>query len=255
MDVGLEIIDDIATITLDAPQSMNAITLDAVERLRALLPEVERSARAMVLTGANGHFCSGANLKSASSGSKNDAGYRLETHFNPLMSDLRALSVPWISVVPGAAAGVGCALALSADMILAAEDAYFLMAFRRIGLVPDGGSAFLLAHGAGRVRAMEMMLLGERIPAVMALEWGLINRCLPGPALAGEAARIAAKLATGPTRSLAMTRQLCWEAAEQSHSATLALERRLQGEAGLTDDYVEGVSAFRDKRPARFTGR
>lgn len=110
MDIRLEISDDIATVTLDNPLTMNAITLAGVERLREILEKVETSARAMVLTGANGHFCSGADLKAGAGGTKGDAGYRLETRFNPLMRDLRSLSVPWISVVPGAAAGVGCAI-------------------------------------------------------------------------------------------------------------------------------------------------
>jgi 2-(1,2-epoxy-1,2-dihydrophenyl)acetyl-CoA isomerase len=171
------------------------------------------------------------------------------------MTDLRNLSIPWISAVRGAAAGVGCSIALSADLIIANRSAYFLQAFRRIGLIPDGGSAFVISRGAGRVRAMEMMLLGDKLPATTALEWGLINRCVDEDRFDDEVETIAAKLASGPTHSLALTRKSAWAAIEGDYAASLALERQYQTEAGNTEDFIEGVKAFREKRPARFVGR
>jgi 2-(1,2-epoxy-1,2-dihydrophenyl)acetyl-CoA isomerase len=157
--------------------------------------------------------------------------------------------------VPGAAAGVGCALALAGDLVIASRDAYFLQAFRRIGLVPDGGSAFILSRGAGRVRAMEMMLPGEKISAATAFEWGLVNRVVSPSHLASTVDDIALKLARGPTRALALTRKSAWAALEGDLTSSLALERQLQAIAGRTEDFAEGVGAFREKRPAHFSGR
>lgn len=256
--VLLDIDGPLARLTLNDPKSMNALSESMVELVRQKLKEAEASARVMILSGAGGNFCSGANLapgEGMDSGDVGfDAGLGLETHFNPLAQDLRNLSIPWISSVSGAAAGVGCALALSADLVIAAEGAYFLQAFRRIGLVPDGGSAYVLTRGAGRVRAMEMMLLGEKIPAATALQWGLVNRVVPAESLDETVDDIATKLATGPTRALALTRKSAWAATELDFTGSIGLERELQAIAGRTADFREGVSAFRERRPARFTG-
>ena len=153
-----------------------------------------------------------------------------------------------------AAAGIGCSLALMGDIIIAGESAYFLQAFRRIGLVPDGGSSWLLPRMIGRARAMEMMLLGEKLPAAKALEWGLINRCVADAQLSGAAQAMAKELAQGP-KSLAMIRKLAWDGLETEWKAQLDAERATQREAGRTSDFIEGVSAFLQKRPANFTGR
>lgn len=247
----------VARVTFDHAPTMNAISPGIVEQISEFLPEAEKQARVLVVTGANGNFSSGADLSAnRPMGQTNvDVGLRLETHFNPLMMAFRNLTIPWISAVPGAAAGVGCSIALSADLIVASKNAYFLQAFRRIGLIPDGGSAFVLSRAAGRVRAMEMMLLGDKIPATTALEWGLINRCVEPDALEAEVESIAEKLASGPTAALAMTRKSAWAAVEQDYENALAVERRLQFEAGNTQDFAEGVKAFREKRNAQFTGR
>jgi len=255
--VRLEREGPVARIVLDHASTMNSISPLVVETLRSMISEAEKSARVLVITGANGNFSSGADLSpDRPVGQKGvDAGLRLETHFNPLMTDLRNLSIPWISAVRGAAAGVGCSIALSADLIVASRSAYFLQAFRRIGLIPDGGSAFVLSRGAGRVRAMEMMLLGDKVPAATALEWGLINRCVDEGKFDAEVESIATKLASGPTYSLALTRKSAWAAIESEYAASLALERKYQCEAGNSEDFIEGVKAFREKRPARFVGR
>jgi 2-(1,2-epoxy-1,2-dihydrophenyl)acetyl-CoA isomerase len=170
------------------------------------------------------------------------------------MTRLRNLPIPWISAVRGAAAGVGCSLALAGDLVVASETAYFLQAFARIGLVPDGGSSYLLTRSIGRARAMEMMMLGDRISAAKALEWGLISRVTPDSDLDTAAYELAARLAKGPTKTLGLIRKLGWTAVEADWPTALKTERELQQIAGQTPDCKEAIAAFREKRPARFTG-
>ena len=228
-----------------------------LEAFRPTLDAVEARARAMVLTGAGRGFCSGAKLGGPSSNVRSedfDAGLLLETHFNPLMTRLRELKVPWISAVRGAAAGGGASLALAADMIVASESAFFLQAFTNIGLVPDCGSTHLLVRTLGRPRAMELMLLGERLPAKQALEWGLINRVVPDDQLMTEALALAQRLAAG-SWSLSAIRDLAWRALDSSWSEALEAEREYQLLAGRTEDFIEGVSAFSERREPEFVGR
>ena len=187
-------------------------------------------------------------------GADRDAGAALEHHINPLIRTLRDLPIPWIAAVQGAAAGVGASLALSADLIIAGESAYFLQAFRRIGLVPDGGATWLLSQAVGRVRAMELMLLGEKLPADKARAWGLINRVVPDDDLQATALALAAELAAGPTLSLGLIRRAAWAATSTDLEAALTLERSLQTKAGHTADFAEGVKAFLEKRQAQFSG-
>jgi 2-(1,2-epoxy-1,2-dihydrophenyl)acetyl-CoA isomerase len=247
---------DVTTLRLDNPAAMNAIDGDMAEDLHARLVEAGRSARAVVLAGHERAFCAGANLSGGarSSGDATDMGARLESSFNPLMVAIKECPVPVISAVRGAAAGIGASIALACDMIVAGESAYFLQAFRRIGLVPDGGSALLLAHTVGRVRAMELMLLGEKLPAPKALDWGLINRVVPDGDVEQVAAELGAALASGPTRALGLIRKSAWAALSQDWTAQLGLERALQREAGTSADFAEGVAAFLGKRGARFSG-
>jgi len=162
--------------------------------------------------------------------------------------------MPIVPAVNGAAAGVGCSLALMGDIIVAAESAYFLQAFRRIGLVPDGGSTYLLPRMIDRARAMEMALLGERVPAAKALEWGLINCVVADADLMDEARRLAVELANGP-KALGLIRKLMWQSLDAQWSDQLTHERQTQAIAGKTDDFLEGIAAFLQKRPARFAGR
>ncbi|MBY8824348.1 enoyl-CoA hydratase-related protein [Sphingomonas colocasiae] len=247
----------VATITLNDPGTLNAASFAmTLEITAALEAAVRDGARAIIVTGAGRGFCSGANLGADLDPHQPgyDAGAALDTHYAPLMRTIRDLDVPLVTAVNGAAAGIGCSIALAGDIVLAAETSYFLQAFRRIGLVPDGGSAYLLAHAAGRTRAMEMMLLGEKLPAARALEWGLVTRVLPADALMEEAWRIAADLASGPTLALRGIRQQCWRATETGFDEMLAIERRQQRDAGRTADHREGIAAFLGKRPAVFTG-
>jgi 2-(1,2-epoxy-1,2-dihydrophenyl)acetyl-CoA isomerase len=260
--IDFELTGQVATLRLNDPATLNALTPDVVDALHDAARRAGRQARAMLLCGAGRGFCSGWNLASAAPGGGGggggdgppDAGRALEAHVNPLMRTLRDLPIPWIGAVHGAAAGVGASIALAADLIVAGQSAYFLQAFRRIGLVPDGGATWLLAQSAGRARAMELMLLGERLPAPKALEWGLINRVVPDAEVQSVALALAQELASGPTRALALIRQAAWAATASDLDGALATERTLQTTAGQTSDFREGVQAFLEKRPARFTG-
>ena len=257
--VEYELADNVATLRLADPATLNALTAEVVEELRALLRRAVSEARAVLICGAGRGFCSGWNLSTTGpampEGGPFDGGLALEAHVNPFMRELRDLPIPVVSAVHGAAAGVGASIALAADLIVAGESAYFLQAFRRIGLVPDGGATWLLAKAAGRARAMELMLLGEKLPAAKALDWGLINRVVADAEVHAAGHAIAAELAAGPTRALGMIRAAAWAATGADFDTALATERKLQTEAGRTADFAEGVTAFLTKRPARFTGK
>jgi 2-(1,2-epoxy-1,2-dihydrophenyl)acetyl-CoA isomerase len=252
----------VTVIAFADPATMNAAGVDTAQELTqafdaAIAPG--SSTRAIVLTGEGRGFCSGANLSGGASsgaggGVSGDAGASLKTVYNPLVTKVRNLPVPLVTAVNGAAAGVGCSIALMGDMIVAGESAYFLQAFRRIGLIPDGGSTYLLPRMIGRARAMEMALLGERVPAAKALEWGMINRVVPDAELMTTAMALANDLARGPA-SLALIRQTIWDSLDTDWADQLTLEADRQSIAGRTEDFREGVTAFLQKRPAEFKGR
>ena len=262
--IRLGVADGVATITLADPSTLNAASIELARELAHAFGSIAAgkvTARAVILTGEGRGFCSGANLSGGGPAAreldvdgKPDAGSALESTYNPLVSLLRDFPYPIVTAVNGPAAGVGCSLALLGDIIIAAEGAYFLQAFRRIGLVPDGGSTYLLPRLVGKARAMEMMLLGDKIPAATALQWGLINRCVPEAELMATAGKIAGELAAGP-QALGAIRKLVWESLDSSWPEQLNAERHAQKGAGKTDDFIEGVSAFLQKRPAAFKGR
>lgn len=245
----------VALIRMNDPARLNALSAAMADALRGAVADLARSSRAIILTGAGRAFSAGGSLDGPLANPSGDAdfGAILETHVNPLMLELRDLPIPWITAVRGAAAGVGCSLALAADMIVAARDAYFLQAFSLIGLVPDGGSTHLLTRTVGRSRAMEMALLGERLPAERALAWGLVNRVVADEALEAEALALAQRLAKGPA-SLGRTRRLIWEAVDAPFEQSLRREREEQAAAGRSADAAEGVVAFLAKRKPGFTG-
>jgi 2-(1,2-epoxy-1,2-dihydrophenyl)acetyl-CoA isomerase len=255
--VEYELTENVATITLNDPATLNALSDHVVHALNDAFRRAAAEARAAVLCGAGRGFCSGWNLTrppdSADAGPV-DLGLTLERYVNPFMLYLRDLPIPWLSAVHGAAAGAGASLALAADLIVAGESAYFLQAFRRIGLVPDAGATWLLPQAVGRVRAMELMLLGDRLPAPQALAWGLINRVVPDADVLQTTLAFARDLALGPTRALGMIRKAAWTGAQHNFAMSLDTERTLQTEAGFTEDFAEGVSAFIQKRPAKFKG-
>lgn len=252
--VGYRLDGDVAVVTIDDPATLNALTASRAGAIRAALDRAGGEARAVLLTGAGRAFCSGTSLAGQAVDANVDAGALLVSDYNPLMEALRACPVPLVTAVRGAAAGIGCSIALMGDIIVASETAYFLQAFAGIGLVADGGSAFLLTRAIGRTRAMELMLLGERLPAARALDWGLVNRVVADTALDEEALAMARRLAAGPA-ALAMIRRAGWAALELDFTEQLAAEARDQSAAGRTDDFREGIAAFAAKRPARFTGR
>lgn len=256
--VELEWRGDVAVVRLNDPTTLNAVSLAMIQQWAAALDEVEAKARAMVLTGTGKGFCSGANLAGGGlqgiGGPDYDAGAALESDINPLVLRLTQLAVPWVAAVNGAAAGVGASFALLGDLIVASEKAYFLQAFARIGLVPDGGSSHLLVRTIGRVRAMEMMLLADRLPAQKALEWGLVNRVVAEDRVLEESLAIAGQLAGGAA-SLKEIRKLAWAAVDGGFAGSLEAERVAQRRVGQTKDHIEGVRAFVAKRAAQFQGQ
>lgn len=260
--VLLERQDNVVVMTLNDPGVLNAFGFKLRHDITWALDEVETSgARCLMITGAGRAFCSGANLndpdrppRDRAAEARGEAKSDLESWYNPTFIRLRDLSMPIVTAINGIAAGAGMSLALMGDIRIAANSASFLQAFARIGLVPDCGSSFVLPRMIGMARAMELSLLAERLPAETALAWGMINRVVDDPDLPGAAMEIALSLAEGPA-SLALIRKMYWASLENSYEQQLGLEAKYQMRAGLTADYTEGVTAFREKRPARFTGR
>ena len=245
----------VATITLNRPDSLNALNGATVDELRRAVESLDGSgARCLLITGEGRGFSSGADLASGG-GLPEDAGIALEKHFNPLIEAMFALPIPVVAAVNGPDAGAGCSVALAADIVIAARSAYFLQAFVNVGLVPDASATWLLPQLAGRARAIEMMMLGERISAAQALEWGMISRLVDDADLAGESVALAERLAQGPTVTLGLIRHLVRQSSNLSLSDALAAERVAQREAGKTEDFKTAVFAFLQKRQPRFEGR
>jgi 2-(1,2-epoxy-1,2-dihydrophenyl)acetyl-CoA isomerase len=246
---------NVATITLNRPDSLNALNPAMLDEMRAAVESLPGSgARALLLTGAGRGFSSGADLVS-DGGLPDDLGAALEAHFNPLVEALFACPLPVVAAVNGPAAGAGCSLALAADIVIAGRSAYFLQAFINIGLIPDAGATWLLPRLAGRARAMEMMMLGERIPADKAVEWGLISRVVEDEALAAEGEALAARLAEGPTAAYGLLRRLARDAEQATLADALSAERFAQRDAGRTEDFKGAVFAFLQKQKPRFEGK
>ncbi|MEQ1753063.1 MAG: enoyl-CoA hydratase/isomerase [Micropepsaceae bacterium] len=258
----VDISGNVGILTLDHADVLNAVSPEMLAGLTQAMNHIEdpkHGLRALILTGQGRGFCAGANLtggpSSLSSGSEaRDAGAALETMYHPFLRRLRYLRMPLITAVNGVAAGVGMSFALMGDMILASRSAYFLQAFRRIGLVPDGGSTWLLPRLVGWARAKELSLMGEKLSAEKALEWGMINRVIDDARLMDEAMALARELADGPTIALAQIRQLYWESPDNTYEEQLNAERWAQRTAGRAEDFPEGVAAFIGKRKAVFKG-
>ncbi|MCR9181264.1 MAG: enoyl-CoA hydratase-related protein [Erythrobacteraceae bacterium] len=245
------------TITLNRPERLNAMPPAMADELGQAFYDLG-DARAVLITGEGKGFCSGADLSARGDGSalggKGGSHEALINHYNPAISQLIRAQVPVICAVNGPAAGVGCSLALAADFTIAAKSAYFLQAFVNIGLVPDGGSTWLLARAIGRARATRMMMLGEKISGEQAEEWGLIYKCVNDAELMTEARALAEKLANGPTVAYATMKRNIATALDQNLQMVLLAEAEGQRIAGATKDAMEGGMAFLQKRKAEFKG-
>jgi 2-(1,2-epoxy-1,2-dihydrophenyl)acetyl-CoA isomerase len=248
------------TVQLNRPEALNAWNAQFGNDLLAALREAaeDDSVRAVVITGAGRGFSSGADLKDLSGDTtadgRPDVHKTLTERYHPIMQTIREMPKPVIASVNGPAVGIGCSLALCCDLILAAQSAYFLLAFVNIGLVPDGGSSLFVPTRIGMARATELSMLGERLPAERALEWGLVNRVVADEQLGEETAALAARLAAGPTRSYAGTKRQLNNWLYSRMDEQLELEAQIQQEMASSDDFVEGAMAFAQKRPARFGG-
>ena len=257
--VRLEVASGIARLTLDRPDKLNAFTRAMHADLREALDRIEAddSVRAVVLAGAGRGFCAGQDLADLSfePGNMTDLGQLIEDTFNPLIRRIRNLPMPVVARVAGIAAGAGASLALACDIVIAARGASFLQAFVNIGLVPDSGSTWFLPQRIGHARAMALAMLGERLSAEQAAQWGLIWKCVDDEALDAEVETLAGRLATMPTRALAAIKQSINAAQTNSLDQQLDLERDLQQVLGRSHDYSEGVNAFLEKRRPDFKGR
>ena len=268
-----EIEGDIATISFNDPDALNAMSAPMLQSLDIALADVadpRNGIRCLILTGEGRGFCAGANIggmdnddkdggeaDSAAAAGHNalpDAGAGLERTYHPLLRQLRNLPCPIVSAVNGPCAGVGMSFALMGDMVLAGKSAFFLQAFRGIGLVPDGGATYILPRLIGMARAKELAIMGERLPAETALEWGLINRVYDDADLMDEARKLAGELAKGPF-SLGLIRKLLWDSIDATYEEQLNNERWAQQTAGRSADFAEGVAAFGEKRAADFKGQ
>ena len=247
--------DGVATITLNRPDSLNALNATMRRELLAALKATSRddAIRTVVVTGAGRGFCSGADLR----GGAGERSFRavLTTEYNPLIRAIRELPLPIIAAVNGVAAGAGVSLALACDLVYAAEDARFILAFARIGLVPDSGAIHALVRALGRHRAAQLAFTGDPLAANDAAASGLINGVVAGAELLSRVGEVARRLAAGPTRAIGLTKRLINQADGEGFAEALALEAGLQELAGRTEDHAEGVAAFSEKREPRFAGR
>lgn len=257
--IRLDVADGVAELTLNRPDKLNSLTEAMFAELFEALKSVERDAtvRCLLLTGAGRGFCAGQDLSDRQMGPEArppDLGQTLERFYIPLVTRLRALEKPVICAANGVAAGAGANLALACDIVLAARSASFIQAFAKIGLIPDAGGTWTLPRLVGEARARALALLGDKLPAETAADWGLIWQCLDDEALMPAAREMAGSLARGPTKGLGLIKRALNASPDNDFETQLALERDLQRIAGRTRDYGEGVAAFMEKRAARFTG-
>jgi 2-(1,2-epoxy-1,2-dihydrophenyl)acetyl-CoA isomerase len=255
----LDIRDAVACITLNRPEKLNAFTARMHEELHAALQQVraEETVRALLITGSGRGFCAGQDLneRAMSDGAQVELGSALEKSYNPMVRGLRDLHMPVLCAVNGVAAGAGCNFALAADIVIAARSASFIEVFSRIGLIPDAGGTYVLPRLVGAARAMALSLLAEPVSAEQAASWGLIWKCVDDDKLMSDARELAQRLATGPTRAYALIKQALNASPANTLEQQLALEAKLQREAGRTEDFREGVQAFLEKRSPRYQGR
>lgn len=247
----------VTTLTIRRPDRANAVTPTVFAELAdAIDKAVEAGARALVLTAEGKFFCSGTDIQGDGADTlPDDLGAILGESYNPFGRKLAALEIPLVTAINGPAAGMGVGLALAGDVVVMAQSAYLLLAFVNIGLAPDFGSTWLVARSAGRARALEMAMLGERMPAAEAKAAGLVTRLVPDEDVLSTAQALAARLAAGPTRALGLIRRQVNFALDHDFSALLDLERDNQRKLGFTQDFAEAIAAFGEKRKPQFKGQ
>jgi 2-(1,2-epoxy-1,2-dihydrophenyl)acetyl-CoA isomerase len=250
----------VGRLTLNRPHTLNAWTAEFGGELRRAIERdaSDPSVRAVLVTGAGRGFSSGADLKAGfhpAEDGRPDIRTELHDVYHPAIAAIRRLPKPVVAAVNGPAVGIGCSLALACDLVMAAESSYFGLAFVNVGLMPDGGSTAFVPPAVGRARAFQMALLGERIPAAKALDWGLVNWVHPDERLLEEANALVARLAGGPTRSYAASKHALNNFIYRDLDAQLDLEAELQHELGRTHDFLEGAAAFVQRREPAFTGQ
>jgi len=257
--IQFTIANGIATLTLNRPERLNSFTQAMHQEVRAVLDrlQADKTVRVLLLTGAGRGFCAGQDLNDRAvepGGQGVDLGESVEKYYAPLVMTLRTLPLPVICAVNGVAAGAGANLALACDIVLAAKSASFIEAFSKLGLIPDTGGTWALPRLVGPARAMGLAMLGERLSAEKAEQWGLIWRCVPDDALMLEAMAMAEHFATAPTKGLAYTKKALLASSTNTLEQQLALEASMMRELGHSHDYREGVAAFIDKRQPQFRG-
>jgi 2-(1,2-epoxy-1,2-dihydrophenyl)acetyl-CoA isomerase len=255
-DLRLDVDGAVATITLDRPDALNALTVALKEEILAALATVadDDAVRAVVLTGAGRAFCAGQDLRERLEPDAAPLAEEIRLRYNPLIRAMRGLPKPIVGAINGIAAGAGASLAFACDIRIAAEEATFLLAFGRVGLIPDSGATWLLPRLVGEAKAAELALTSEPLSAVDAERFGLVARVVPGDALLAEAHALATRLAAGAPRAHALTKRALGGSWDASLEDQLETEAILQGEAGGTADHAEGIAAFLERRPPRFTG-
>jgi 2-(1,2-epoxy-1,2-dihydrophenyl)acetyl-CoA isomerase len=253
--IRVEAADGVSTITLNRPDSLNALNTRMRAELLAAVKAAGRdeAVRAVLITGEGRGFCSGADLRGGSS--ERDFRRVLTDEYNPLIAAIRELPKPVIAAVNGVAAGAGVSLALACDLVYASEEARFIQAFVRIGLVPDSGSTRTLVRALGRHRAAHLIFSGEPLEVLEARDAGLVHEVVPGEQLVATAHAAAARLAAAPTRAIGLAKRAINHAEDALLAESLAMEAALQELAGRTEDHAEGVAAFGEKREPRFIGR
>lgn len=259
-DIRVERQDGWRRLVMNRPDKLNAVNAPMLLRLVAAIDEAEAdpATRAVLLTGEGRGFCSGQELGPDVTPGPNgppDLEALAGTYHHQVVRRIRASRLPFVAAVNGVAAGAGASFALACDIVLAAKSARFVQAFVRIGLVPDSGATFLLTHTVGEARARALAMLGDAIDAETAAGWGMIWRAVDDSALAAEAEKLTAQLSRAPTASLAAMKKLFAVAGTNTLDAQLDLEAKLQGEAGRSADFAEGVRAFQEKRPPVFRGQ